>query len=146
MLNIFILLALIGGIFLPLQALINARLASEVTSSVWAAFISFTTGTIILAIYLAVSRTPAPNLHQLTTLPVWMFSGGLLGAFFVVMTTMTVPRLGAAALISLIILGQMASSLLLDNFGFLQDNHAVSLERLIGAGLILAGTYLVVYR
>lgn len=146
MLNIFILLAFIGGLFLPLQALINARLAGEVSSSIWAAFISFTTGTIILGLYLVISRTTAPGFNQLSSLPAWMFSGGLLGAFFVVMATMTVPRIGTAALVSLVVLGQMVASLLLDHYGFMQANHAITMERLIGAGLILAGTYLVVYR
>ncbi len=146
MLNIFILMAFVGGLFLPLQALINARLAGEVSSSIWAAFISFTTGTILLGIYLAVSRTPAPAAHQLTALPAWMFSGGLFGAFFVVMATMTVPRIGTAALVSLVVLGQMVASLLLDHYGFMQANHTITAERMIGAALILVGTYLIVYR
>ena len=146
MLNIYIVFAFIGGLFLPLQALINARLASEVSSSIWAAFISFTTGTIILGIYLIASRTTAPGINQLTNLPAWMFAGGLLGAFFVVMATMTVPRIGTAALVSLVVLGQMLASIALDHYGILQTNYSISMARLIGAGLILAGTYLVIYK
>ena len=146
MLNIYFFLAFIGGLFLPLQALINARLAGELSSSVWAAFISFATGTILLGIYLIVSRTTAPSINQLTNLPAWMFTGGLLGAFFVVIATMTVSKIGTAALISLIVLGQMLASIALDHYGILHANNSISMERLIGAGLILVGTYLVIYK
>jgi transporter family-2 protein len=54
------------------------------------------------------------------------------------------PRLGAAAFLSLVVLGQLAASLILDHFGWLGfAQHSISLSRLAGAGLLIAGVLLV---
>ena len=54
------------------------------------------------------------------------------------------PRLGAATLLSLIVLGQLLTSLLVDHFGWIGfPAHPLSLVRLAGAVLLFAGVVLI---
>lgn len=57
--------------------------------------------------------------------------------------TLTVPRLGAASLICLIVFGQLLGSWLLDHYGVLHAPKPVDL-RLIGVVLVAIGALLVV--
>ena len=55
------------------------------------------------------------------------------------------PRLGAVALLALVLLGQMATALVVDHYGVVGfPEHAVSLSRLVGLALLIAGVVLVV--
>ena len=54
------------------------------------------------------------------------------------------PRLGAAATVGFIIAGQVVASIILDQFGLLNlPVHSVSLPRLGGAALVVAGAIVV---
>lgn len=136
-------LALLAGALLPLQALINARLGHATAGGLFASACSFLVGTLALAVVLLVSRPAVPATDALLRLPPWIWAGGLLGAAFVVIATLAVPRIGAASLVALVVLGQMASALLLDRFGVLQAARAVDASRLLGAALVVAGVVLV---
>jgi transporter family-2 protein len=55
-----------------------------------------------------------------------------------------IPRLGAATVLALIVVGQMLGSLTLDHFGILGiPQHPVNPTRLAGAGLLIAGVVLI---
>ena len=140
----FVILTVLAGVVLPMQALINARLGLQIGGPVWAAAFSFLIGTVALFAYQLVLRAPFPPAAQAFSGPAWLWIGGVMGAFYVATVTLTVPRLGTAALIALIVLGQMVASLLLDHFGVLHDVHPLNPSRLLGAGLLIAGVWLIV--
>jgi len=73
---------------------------------------------------------------------VWI--GGLLGAFYVVGSIVTAPKLGAATLIALVVAGQTVASLLIDQFGWVgfAERH-VTPGRVAGMLLVLGGVTLV---
>jgi transporter family-2 protein len=85
-----------------------------------------------------------PAADALLRLPPWIWAGGLLGAAFVVIATLAVPRIGAASLAALAVGGQMVAALACDHFGVLQTPQPVGATRLVGALLVLAGVLLVV--
>ncbi len=92
----------------------------------------------------ALAGQPFAALGGLPRVPWWQWLGGFLGAFFVFGSTLLAPRIGLAAMISLIVAGQVCSSLLFDHFGFMGlEVRGLSWVRLLGAGLILAGAVLV---
>jgi transporter family-2 protein len=67
-----------------------------------------------------------------------------MGAFFVTMTIVAVPRLGAMSVMALLIAGQMAVSLVLDHFGWLGVQvHPITPWRILGAALLFAGVVLI---
>jgi transporter family-2 protein len=140
----YVVVALIAGAVLPLQALINARLAAEVGGPVLAAAISFQFGAVCLLLSQLVLRAPFPSLGTLSAMPIWLWIGGLLGACYVTGAILSVPKLGAAGMVSLVIVGQMVAALILDKTGFLNiETHGVGPGRLAGAGLLLVGALMV---
>ena len=143
--NIFgaMLVAVLIGAVLPLQGLINARLGTHIGGPVAAAFVSFLVGTAMLGAYLLATRTPI-LLQGSLKLPAWVWAGGVFGAIYVACFTLLIPRIGAAGMICLAVLGQVTASLLLDQFGILQAPKPVDTVRLVGALLVLAGVVLVV--
>lgn len=138
-----LLVAVLIGAMLPLQGLVNARLGMQVGGPVVAAFVSFLFGTAMLGLYLLATRTPL-TLQGAPKWPAWIWAGGALGAIYVACFTLLIPRIGAAGMICLAVLGQVTASLLLDQFGVLQAQKPVDALRILGALLVLAGVVLVV--
>lgn len=138
-----LLVAILIGAILPLQGLINARLGMHIGGPVVAAFVSFLVGTVMLGAYLLATRTPF-LLQGSLKLPAWAWAGGVFGAIYVTCFTLLIPRIGAAGMICLAVLGQVTASLLLDQFGILQAPKPVDAVRIAGALLVLAGVVLVV--
>jgi transporter family-2 protein len=138
-----LLVAVLIGAILPLQGLVNARLGLHVGGPVAAAFVSFLVGTVMLGLYLLATRTSLA-LQGSLKLPAWIWAGGAFGAVYVACFTLLLPRVGAAGMICLAVLGQVTASLLLDHYGVLQAPKPVDWTRILGALLVLAGVLLVV--
>ncbi|QKJ65584.1 DMT family transporter [Deefgea piscis] len=142
---LYSLFALSIGLIIPLQAAINNQLKSVIGhSTLLAALVSFSVGTLAL---LCISLATGQKISALAQLPKaepWMLLGGLLGAVFVFGTTLIAPKLGAATMLSLIITGQIIASMLFDRFGwFAMPMKDLSWPRLLGAALIIIGVVLV---
>jgi bacterial/archaeal transporter family-2 protein len=145
--SVLYLLAFTAGVVLIVQVGVNSTLRSAVGNPVMAALISFVIGSVGLLAFLLLIHTPWPDRAQLSAVPGWAWLGGLLGAFYVVSTIMVGPRIGAAALLALIVLGQLATSLLVDHFGWLGfPEHPVTPLRLLGALMLFGGMLLIVQR
>jgi len=141
---ILILLAVVAGAMAPLQAATNNRLAIVVDSPVLSALVSFVIGTLTLLIYIVASGTPLSNLGLMKEAPPVAWIGGVLGAIFVTATVWLLPRLGVAMTFSLVIAGQMFITLVIDHFGLLGvPVKEISLARILGVLLIVAGTILI---
>lgn len=145
--NILPILLVVGaGASVALQQVLNANLRGQLASPWWAGFISYLVGTIVtLAVALAVPG-PRLSLHSLRNgSGNWMaWTGGVFGSIFIAISILMVPRLGAAAVLALIVVGQMIASMAFDHFGLLgTPQHAISAARLLGAGLLVAGVVLI---
>jgi transporter family-2 protein len=140
----YVLFAFAAGIALPVQFGINSQLATWLDSPVRAAFVSFLTGTIILAGAAALVFKPLPSFDRLGQAPWWVWLGGALGAFYVAGSIVAAPRLGAAALIAVIVAGQSLASVVIDHFGWVGlEPKEVSAGRIGGMVLVLTGAALV---
>lgn len=139
----WIILALLAGAILPIQAGLNARMGRAIENPVYAALISFVTGTIFLFVYILLTRQQA-NWEGIRSVPATTWLAGLLGAFFVTIMILAFPRIGPALTFGLVVLGQMTISLLLDHFNTLVANpHPINLWRVFGILLIIAGVVIV---
>jgi len=137
---LFAAMAFACGAIVPLQATINATLRTHLPSPMQAALISFAVGTLALLLYVIAERSPWPTAAAVADVPWWGWIGGVLGAFFVFSSLVVVPKLGAAAMLAIIVAGQMTSSLLMDHFGVLGlAQQAITPIRLLGAGMVVAG-------
>ncbi|MCU0734862.1 MAG: DMT family transporter [Methylotetracoccus sp.] len=140
----YIIIALLAGAVLPMQAAVNAQLRYVVGSSLLAALVSFGVGTAALLLYAAFARLPLPDGRAALQAPWWAWSGGLLGAFYVLTAILVAPRLGTAALMGLALAGQLIAALVLDHYGLLGLSvHPLSLWRVVGTILLLAGVALI---
>jgi bacterial/archaeal transporter family-2 protein len=139
---LYLLFALAAGAMLPIQFGINAQLASWVGGSLRAALISFVVGT--AALLLAVLATARGWPDRAGDAPWWVWTGGLLGAFYVLGSIVTAPKLGAATLVALILAGQAIASVLVDHFGWVGfDEQPITLLRVVGILLLAGGVLLV---
>ncbi len=140
----FILLAILAGMAMPTQATVNSKLAGYVESPISAAFISFAVGTLALFVYMILTGVPLNGLAAAKDAPLIVWIGGFLGAFFVSVMAMVVPKIGVALAFSLAIGGQMLVTLLIDHFGWLGvPEKPINLWRVLGAALITMGVVLI---
>ena len=138
-------LGILSGAFIAIQAPINAQLARGLGLPVAAAAFSFLSGAIVLGIAtLLVTRTQGISLDWKAPAPRLFVVGGLLGGSYVTISTILIPRIGAAALMALIISGQLLAGMMLDRAGFLgMAVREISLGRVAGAVLLMAGVVLI---
>jgi transporter family-2 protein len=139
------LLGIVSGAFIAIQAPINSQLARGLGLPVAAAAFSFLSGAIVLGIAtLVVTRAQGISLDWKAPAP-WLFvAGGLLGGSYVTISTILIPRIGAAALMALIVAGQLLAGMLMDRIGFLgMAVREISLGRVAGAILLMAGAVLI---
>jgi bacterial/archaeal transporter family-2 protein len=144
--NLYMIAAVIMGAATVVQVLVNTELRSATMSVVWAAFIQFVVGLTALAAAAVVLKEPLP-LSNLSRAPWWIYAGGLIGASYILLSILLLPRLGAALLFVSIVAGQLAGSLVIDHYGWLGAAvHRLSPARIAGAALVAIGVTLIRWR
>jgi transporter family-2 protein len=135
--------ALVGGM-VALQGPINSMLGKSI-GTFQAAFFSFATGTIILAIVAALARGGLGQISEAKSLAPQYLIGGALGACYVSSVLVTVRTLGAGGIVAATIAGQLTMGVIIDQFGLLGlDKDPISAMKAIGVLLLAVGTLLVV--
>jgi len=113
------------------KALVNPWLGS---------LVSFLPIVAFLSVVLMCLPRPLPTAGALIQMPWWAPLGGLGGAFAVVAGLRFVAKVGAGTFAGLTITANILMSLVIDKFGlFGMDTHALSIGRMIGAALMVAG-------
>jgi len=118
MILLMIILSVVGGALLSVQAAINGQLGSKV-GVFRSAFLTFSVGALITALLIFFFETR----HAVTLLevPKWQLLGALLGVPYIVIMVLAVQRIGTAVATVAVIFGQLAMSMLIDNFGWLHN-------------------------
>ena len=117
------LLAALSGILISMQARANGELSLRLNNGLQAAFISFSSGLLIIAIISIFSPTIKSGAKRLRTAVVakeiapWTLFAGALGGAFVAVQTQIVPLIGVAIYSVASIAGQGATSLIVDRIG-----------------------------
>jgi bacterial/archaeal transporter family-2 protein len=135
-------MAAVGGL-IALQPAVNAGLG-RATGNLAATLVSFSIGTLLLAILVTVSGK-AGGLSNTFDVEWYYLLGGVLGAAYVFTALVTVSSIGAGGVAAATITGQLVASIVLDRLGVLGlEETPITPERVLGVALLLAGTYLVV--
>ena len=139
---IWILLALIFGVAIPLQIGVNISLTQGWThNTLLTAMFSSLVTSAGLAIAILIIR---PSWPPMKLMPIWQYTGGLLGATVLFGVIVVGPRLGAATLVALMLAGQLTAAVIFDHFGILGFSaKAVTLPRVLGIMLIGVGAFMV---
>jgi transporter family-2 protein len=139
-----ILLTFLAGMGLVVQVSMNAAIGQALGRPVLGALMNFIVGLIALSAYAMLIRTPAPSREMITAAPTWAWLGGLMGAFYVAITTVAGPRLGAVVILAAAVAGQMIASLVVDHYGLLGfPEQPITMGRVVGVLLLCAGIALV---
>lgn len=140
----FSLLVVVGGVSVALQQVLNANLRMELGSAWWAGLISYLAGSLAMLVVIALSREPWLSEATIARSSWVSWMGGLFGAIFISIAILMVPRLGAATVLALIVLGQMLGALTFDHLGLLgMPQHAATPLRLAGAACLLVRVVLI---
>jgi transporter family-2 protein len=136
--------ALGAGIAVAVQQVLNGSLRASLNSPAWAGFVSYLGGLLTMIVVLLAMREQMPSLKLVTATPWWAWSGGILGGVFILLVILLLPSLGAATLLALVVAGQMSAAVMMDHFGaFGLSQHSVSISRLLGVALVIAGVALI---
>ena len=137
-----LIMAIVGGC-IALQAPINAGLGKS-TGSFAAATISFAVGTLLLATIVTLSGK-ASGIGEVSHVEWYYLLGGVLGAAYVFSALVLVSQIGAGAVAAATVTGQLTTSVVLDQIGFLGlEQQPITTSRVLGVLLLLGGTYLIV--
>lgn len=138
-----IVMTLVAGALMPLQAGINGQLARHTGNVMLAALISFAVGTLALLLVVLYQRG-TPSVAVLREMSWWHWTGGLLGAYFIAMAAFAGPKVGALLFMALVLAGQLGMALLLDHQGWAGFREApISLGKIAGLALVLAGVWMI---
>lgn len=135
-----LLIGMLGGVAVGTQTPI-ANMLSQRLGGAAGSFVVHISGAIFSGVLLLARG--GETINQIRTLPWWSFGVGLMGVILFLTITHTIPRLGASAAISLIIVGQVFTGMFIDQFGLLGvAARSIDGTRILAALCLLAGAYL----
>ena len=105
---------------------------------------SYFLGVLCMVALAIVLRDPMPSTMTMARVPLWAWSGGIFGAIFIGLSIITIPKLGGAVYIAILVTGQMIAALAVDHFGWLgvPERH-MDLPRMFGVALLVGGVILI---
>ncbi|EDY87458.1 glycyl-tRNA synthetase, beta subunit [gamma proteobacterium HTCC5015] len=139
-----VLFAVLAGGLVATQGGINAQLGKALQQPVLAGLISFSVGTLLLAVIVVATSAQLPTIKHLASQPIYLYIGGLFGAVFVTTNIVLIPKIGVANMVLGAFVGQIILSLIIDHFGwFGVPQHSIDVKRLCGALLMVLGLVLI---
>ncbi|MDX2137195.1 MAG: DMT family transporter [Chloroflexota bacterium] len=135
-------IGLIGGIAVGLQGPIVTGMSQQIGGAAGSLIVHIS-GALFSAVLLAARG--GENIAAWTSLPWYMLVSGGFGLVLYLTLNHTLPQLGAAPALVLIIVGQLLMGMVLDHFGWLGVvQRPIDVQRVIAAALLLAGAWLMV--
>lgn len=139
---VLLLIGLAGGVAVGVQGPL-ASLISQRTGALESAFIVHVGGAIAALLLLAALRGGA--MGQWRAVPWYAYGAGVLGLVVISSVSYTIPRMGVAPSLTLIIAGQLLVGVLLDQFGLLgAEIRPITLDKLFGLLVLTLGVWLLV--
>lgn len=140
---LYLLIAIIAGILIPIQSGLNAKLGEAAKSPVLGALLSFIIGILGIFMYCLATRVDLSNAKHAFQIPWYYWTGGLMGAFFVYTLIIAPPKLGIALTLGITVAAQMIFGLILDHYGLLGfPQDSITLTKVAGSILIIVGVFL----
>jgi transporter family-2 protein len=137
-----IIVGLIGGIAVGLQGPMSG-LMSQRLGVLQSSFIIHLGG--LLATLVPLLAISDGNLHAWRSMPWYVLAAGVLGPILYISLSYTLPHLGAATSILLLVAGQLAVGTMIDHFGWLGiPVHQIDMQRIVGISIVAIGVWLLV--
>ncbi len=126
------------GIILAIMISLNGQV-SNISGNYASSVIIHFIGLIGIILVLIFTKSKIQNLKGI---PFYMFTGGLIGILTVLFTNASFIGLGVSLTVSLSLLGQLVTSLIIDHFGYF-NMPVVEFDKkkILGLVIIIAGIY-----
>ena len=139
-------LAVLAGLAGAVQAAVMGELGERVGILPALAFSGIVTVAIAVPALFSAERSLG-GVRAVLREPVWLWSGGVLSLFIILAVTVAPPRIGTAATIGIVIVGNLVMAALVDQFGwFGLDRIPLTWPRLLGLALLVLGAALALRR
>jgi len=135
--SLAVVLAVLAGLAGSVQVAVMGRFGGRIGVLEALTFSTLVQLGFSLAVLLA-ARGGIGGLHHVLRTPGWMWIGGLMGFTVVGTITFAQPRIGATAVIGILIAGQLVMGAAIDRFG-LFGVHQIALSPARIAGIALLG-------
>ncbi|KKY01252.1 membrane protein [Paraclostridium benzoelyticum] len=133
------LISILTGVVLSIMVVLNGDLGNATGNYISSVIIHFV-GLIGIIILLVVTKSKIKNLKGI---PFYMFSGGLIGILTVLFTNISFTNLGVSLTVSLALLGQLVTSIVIDHFGYFDlVINKFEKKKIIGLGIIILGIFI----
>lgn len=138
--TLYIVMALLNGILIAVARLLNGRLATH-RGAFYSSWVNHIGGFLFLSLLLLFSQGfYAP----LSSIPWYLYFGGVIGGLYVGLNSFVTPRLGATLATLLVIAGQLILSVVVD---IVLGNIRLSInwpsaQLVVGCLMLIAGFYL----
>lgn len=146
---LFFIIGIIGGMFIPVQTLINAKLNSHTNSFIYTSTISFGVGVVFLLL-LNLCLNPGlmnPNLLFSQGININWLLGGTLGVVYLTGNLLLLHKIGSSLTVIITLMGQLFMGLFIDSFG-LFGIHKVpfTIFKILAVIFFILGALLINYR
>ena len=141
---LLMLAAFVAGTSMPLQSAVNSKLSQYLSGPLYAAFISFAGGLLLLAVLIFASGAGLPALGNFSGIRWYYYTGGLYGVMVITSIIFASPVIGIGSTLVMIVTGQLLMSVVFDYFGwFGMPVIALTPARVAGVAMIIVGVVLV---
>ncbi len=128
---------------MPLAVALNNRVGQILKSPVLGAAAIPFVGLVFIALVFALFRTSLPSWESLAEVPWYAWLGGAMVTLYFIIMIFNAPTVGLGFAISLVVAGQLTTSMIIDHFGLLGlPVQPFSWGRLAGAVAVVAGVAL----
>jgi transporter family-2 protein len=138
-----LLMGAVISIYLPMISQTARLLGSGPMANVPFFFIAFASSVVIALV--TGSRSAA--FGKIGALPPWLLTAGIMSAGMIIGSTFLIPRIGLGAFFVLLVSGQVIAGMVFGQLGlFGAPATALTLGKVAGAALVIAGVWLVTFK
>jgi len=136
--------AIAAGIANPVQTGASAQLRKSVNQPVFAAAYVYFGGLLVVLLIQLIVRQAWPSTDKFASVPWWAWTSGALSVAATMAGILLAQKLGSGVFTGISVTAAIATSIALDNFGWVGfKQHPASWPRILGGGLMIAGLWLV---
>lgn len=136
MLKINYFISIFTGVLLSIMLYLNGSVG-EAAGNYASSVIIHIIGLIGIILVLLIKKSKLENIKGI---PLYMFSGGLIGVLTVVFSNISFSNLGVSLTVSVCLLGQLITSIIIDHFGFFNlPISKFNKRKILGISAIIIG-------
>jgi transporter family-2 protein len=139
-----VLIAIAAGAANPFQSGTNAQLNKQLQHPLWAGIVVYATGLAGLLLVQLFVREAFPSIGEMAGVSRWAWFGGLISIASTMAGLLLAQKMGSGVFTGVSLTAALVTSVVLDQFGLVGfKQHTASPARLVGAGLMVAGIWLI---